>query len=246
MKLNLHALIRRYWFVQFAKTKAAYLGPVDIVTTKNSSYYVHKLSLLEEDRSGGSVFRVRNFAMAYTYNENPVIELKPIGEGLYRSTDLIYISYDAEELFAYPKRKGLIAVVPYEHLAVPYPPEDAAVVFARHEKGGISEALVCGHAYRANALYPKKYMELLPNPRPVVFYVYYRYRKGSVLTLYDKQNNKPFGLSQHFPGSRWAEAKSLSELLYHVNRGLGLDLPQRNLDRYFTALAVKAYANATE
>ena len=241
MKLNLHALIRRYWFVQFAKTRAAYLGPVDIVTTKNFSYYVHKLSLLEEGRKGGSVFRVKNFAMAYTYRENPVIELEPIGEGLYRSTDLINISYDANELFAYLERKGLIAVVPHELLAVPYPPEDAAVMFAQR-----SEALVCGHAYCANALYPKKYMELLPNPRPVVFYVYYRYRKGSVLTLYDKQNNILFGLSQYFPGCRWVQAKSLSELLYYVNRGLGLDLPQRNLDRYFTALAVKAYANATE
>ena len=242
MKLNLHALIRRYWSVEFAKTKAVYyLGPVDIVTTKDSSYYTHKLSLLEEDRKGGSVFRVSNFSIAYTYRENPVIELEPIGEGLYRSTDLINISYNAVDLFAYLKRKGLIAVVPYELLAVPYPPEDAAVVFAQR-----NEALVCGHAYCANALYPKKYMELLPNPKPVVFYIYYRYRKGSVLSLYDKQNNKLLGITRYFPGCRWAQAKSLSELLYYVNRDLGLDLPQRNLDRYFTALAVKAYANAME
>lgn len=246
MRLNLHALIRRYWSVQFVRAKANYIGPVDIVTTKNYSDYAHKLLLLEEKNcDGGAVFRIKPFAMAYTYHDNPVIELKPIGEGLYRSTDLIYISYEASDLFAYLERKGLIAIVPYEHLAVPYPPEDAAVVFARYEGNGISEALACGHAYRANALYPRKYMELLPNPKPVVFYVYYRHRKGSFLTLYDKQNNERLGITQHFPGSRWAKAKSLSELLYYINRGLGLDLPQRNLDRYFTALAVKAYADAT-
>ena len=245
MKLNLHALIRRYWSVQFAEATANWLGPVDIVTAKNYSGYAHKLWLLEEDRDGGAVFRIRQPTIAYTYSENPVIELKPIGEGLYRSTDLIYISYEAHELFEYLERKGLVTVVPYERFAVPYPPEDAAVVFTRYEEDAVSEALACGHAYIANALYPKEYTELLPNPRPVVFYVYYRYRKGNTLAFYDKQNNERLGITRFFPGSRWTEAKSLSELLYYVNRGLGLDLPQRNLDRYFTALAVKAYADVT-
>lgn len=245
MKLNLHALIRRYWSVQFAKDTADYLGPVGIRVDKNYLAYAHKLLLLEEDRDGGVAFSIRHHIMAYTYNENPVIELKPIGEGLYRSTNLINIPYEAGALFAYLEQKGLITVVPYERLAVPYPPEDAAVVFTQYKEDMVSTALACGHAYLANALYPKEYTELLPNPRPVVFCVYYRYRKGNALTFYDKQNNERLGLHQYFPGSRWTEAKSLSELLYYVNRGLGLELPQRKLDRYFTALAVKAYADVT-
>lgn len=245
MELNLHALIRRYWSVQFAKNSTDYLGPVGIVTDKNYSGYAHRLLLLEEDNDGGTVLCIKRVTVAYTYNESPIIRLESIGEGLYRSTDLVYISWEARELGEYLERKGLIAIAPYDQFAVPYPPEDSAVVFVRCKGDIVSEALACGHAYVANALYPKEYTELLPNPKPVLFHVYYRYRKGNSLAFYDKQSNERLGMTRYFPGSRWTEAKSLNELLYYINRGLGLDLPQRNLDRYFTALAVKAYADVT-
>lgn len=246
MELNLKTLLRRYWRL-LLDGRSNVFGPVMLRTVKQYSTYAHAIVLLteEETTEHGHTLRLHRHIGFHTYNESPVIRVEPIGENLYRSTDAMYIPYNAQALGRYLERKGLLSYVGTEQYALPVPPEDSAIIFVRYSNDVVREALLIGHAYLANWLYPAKYAELLPNAVPVSLHARYERGKGTELRIYDHPRSKDAYSYKHwrsFPGVQWAtDAKSWTEALYYINRALGKNLPFRNVDKYFTALVSEAY-----
>ncbi len=247
MKVNLRDLIRRYWWID----KDDHYGLVRIETKREGYYYYHRAYLMGPgvQNESSNVIEIVTRDIFVTSHPDTEVTLKPVGEGLYRASDIIYVPFTGSYIAKAIEADGILMHVRSAGAAyyLPVAPEDSAVGYASFEGGGASSVLKAqayGMAYLANGLYPAEWVSALPTVRPVYFFLYYEHRSGTRLQVYDKHNlDKPI-IDKIFPGSAWVKAISLRDMLYYINRSLGHNFNVRDRDKYFTALVTDFYAKA--
>lgn len=246
MKVNLRDLIRRYWWVD---KKDGY-GVVHIDTKRDGYYYSHRAYIMRpsvcNEKTNVIEIVPRNIFM--TSQPDAEITLTPVGNGLYRSSDYIYAALTGINIAKAIEADGLLVRIrglSSSHY-LPACPEESAVIFVRHGGGssGVSVALAHGVAYLANGLYPPEWVAALPTVRPVLFFLHYEHRHGTMLKAYDRNNLDRPVIDRVFHGCAWANATSLTDMLYYLNRALGYNFKVRDRDKYFTALVSDFYAKA--
>jgi hypothetical protein len=247
MKVNLRDLIRRYWWVD----KDDSYGLVRIETKREGYHYYHRAYIMRPGvhNENNNVIEIVVRDIFVTNHPDTEITIQPVGEGLYRASDSIYVPYTGAYIAKAIEADGLLMHVRSAGAAyyLPVVPEDSAVGYASFEGGGssgVSRAQAYGMAYLTNGLYPAEWVSALPTVRPVYFFLYYERNSGTRLQVYDRHNLVKPVIDKAFPGCAWAKAISLSDMLYYVNRALGHNFKVRDRNKYFTALVADFYTRA--
>ncbi len=247
MKVNLKDLIRRYWWVD----KGDSFGVVHIETKREGYYYTHRAYIMQTGvySENNNVIEIVTKDIFVTDQPDVEVTLQPVGNGLYRASDSIYVPFTGTYIAKAIEKDGLLVHVRSAgvNYYLPAVPEDNAVIYVKFggsSTSGVSSAMAYGSAYLANGLYPPEWASALPVVRPVHFFLYYEHRSGTRLQTYDRDNaTKPL-FDWVFPGHAWTKAVSLSDMLYYVNRALGRNFKVRDRNKYFTAMVSDFYVNA--
>lgn len=247
MKVNLRDLIRRYWWVD----KDNSYGIVHIGAKHKGYYYYHRAYFMEPGVHNEDANFIKIVAKDIFVTTQPDVEvtLTPVGNGLYRSSDYIYVPYTGTDIVKAIEADGILTRIRSagSNHYLPASPEESAVSFVSFSGGGsssVSTALAHGVAYLANGLYPPEWVSALPTVRPVHFFLHYEHRHGTTIQVYDRNNLDSPVIDRMFPGCTWVNAISLTDMLYYLNRALGYKFKVRDRDKYFTALVADFYTKA--
>lgn len=251
MKVNLRDLIRRYWWVDKSDGYDSVRGIVHIETEHAGYFYYHRAHIMKSDvhNENANVIEIIAKEIFATAQPDAEITLTPVGNGLYRSSDYIYATFDGVNIAKALEADGILVRIRGTGSThyLPVGPEESAVSFVSFNGGGssdVSKALAHGMAYLANGLYPPEWVDALPTVKPVRFFLYYEHRHGTTLQVYDRNNLDSPVINRMFPGCAWANAISLTDMLYYLNRALGYNFKVRDRNKYFTALVTDFYTKA--
>lgn len=250
MKVNLRDLIRRYWWVDKSDSYGNVCGIVNINTKREGYHYSHRAYVMKPGVHNENDIVIELVAKDIFVTSRPDVEvtLTPVGNGLYHSSDYIYVPF-AGDIARAIEADGILVRIRGVGATyyLPASPEESAVSFVRFREGassGVSKALAHGTAYLANGLYPPEWVAALPTARPVRFFLYYEHRLGTILKVYDRDTPDRPVIDRIFAGCAWVNAISLTDMLYYLNRALGYNFKVRDRDKYFTALVADFYTKA--